>query len=393
MSGCSVDFPIYDITSIDSVRVALCGGGGAVKSGVPNAVEVYDTRGKGLVLAYRYDCERAAPTCIAAHPGEPILAVGVDHNLLILEIEKKQKLNKQVPTLKKVLQREVVKVTDKAEIVKCVTFCCFGEKLVTVGEDNGITIWEYPSMVRRWRITQHLSEVTQVTAHTMGEPEIVTSTRGSECFVWDVETGMQKAQLKFSGTVPNAKYRYRNIRYGCTGETFYSVIVPIAWSNKTSMSHLVKYDTATTPWSIIREFTIKGEPLSELAVSSNETFIATSSSNGHVYILDAHSLGLRRRVFEAHGLFVTGLCFTSSHTDDQFKLLSVSADRECKVHNPHLADPVRFLKAALLLLLFIGALYFLFKFLSSSDLLPHIDDFDADPIAEDHHTHSHHNEL
>ena len=67
-------------------------------------------------------------------------------------------------------------------------------------------------MVRRWRITQHLSEVTQVTAHTMGEPEIVTATRGSEYFVWDVETGMQKAQLKFSGTVPNAKYRYRNVR-------------------------------------------------------------------------------------------------------------------------------------------------------------------------------------
>ena len=71
-------------------------------------------------------------------------------------------------------------------------------------------------MVRRWRITQHLSEVTQVAAHTMGEPEIVTSTRGSECFVWDVETGMQKAQLKFSGTVPNAKYRYRNIRCSVT---------------------------------------------------------------------------------------------------------------------------------------------------------------------------------
>ena len=48
--------------------------------------EVYDTRGKGLVLSYRYDCERAAPTCIAAHPGEPVLAVGVDHNLLILEV-------------------------------------------------------------------------------------------------------------------------------------------------------------------------------------------------------------------------------------------------------------------------------------------------------------------
>ena len=65
-------------------------------------------------------------------------------------------------------------------------------------------------------------------------------------------------------------------------------------------------------------------------------------------------LQLRRRVFEAHGLFVTGLAFTSSHTDTQYKLLSVSADRECKVHNPHIADPIRFLKAAAVFLLFIG---------------------------------------
>jgi ABC-type spermidine/putrescine transport system permease subunit I len=46
MSGCSVDFPIYDITSVDSVRVALCGGGGVVKSGVPNAVVSFFYQGK-----------------------------------------------------------------------------------------------------------------------------------------------------------------------------------------------------------------------------------------------------------------------------------------------------------------------------------------------------------
>ena len=67
-------------------------------------------------------------------------------------------------------------------------------------------------MVRRWRIVQHLSEVTQVTAHTMGEPEIVTATRGSECIIWDVETGLQKQQLKYSGGIQGAKYRYRNIK-------------------------------------------------------------------------------------------------------------------------------------------------------------------------------------
>ena len=39
-----------------------------------------------------------------------------------------------------------------------------------------------------------------------------------------------------------------------------------------------------------------------------------------------------------------------------------------------------------------GAIYLIFSLLNSSGLLPHIDDFDTDPIAEDHQ-HSHHNEL
>ena len=48
--------------------------------------EVYDTKGSGMVLMYRYDCGTIAPTCIAAHPGDPVFAVGVDHKLLILEV-------------------------------------------------------------------------------------------------------------------------------------------------------------------------------------------------------------------------------------------------------------------------------------------------------------------
>ena len=42
-------------------------------------------------LKYRYDCDRVAPTCIASHPADPILAVGVDNNLLILEVNRSPK--------------------------------------------------------------------------------------------------------------------------------------------------------------------------------------------------------------------------------------------------------------------------------------------------------------
>ena len=80
-----------------------------------------------------------------------------------------------------------------------------------MGEEDNIPMFQFPSMVRRWRINQHLSEVTQVTGHSMGEPEIVTATRGSECFVWDVETGAQTGLLKYNGIV-GVKYRYRNIK-------------------------------------------------------------------------------------------------------------------------------------------------------------------------------------
>lgn len=176
MTSHVVQFPIYGITAIDQVRVALCGGGGAMKSGVPNLVvclqpycgfpcseaqppqEVYDTRGGAMSLTHRYDCDRVAPACIAAHPGEPILAVGLDHVLLILRVEKIRKTKGQdkVTELTKVVDRDVVRVTDKAEMIKGISFCCFGEKLVTVGEDMAVNIWEFPSMVRRWTITQHL---------------------------------------------------------------------------------------------------------------------------------------------------------------------------------------------------------------------------------------------
>lgn len=363
-----------------------------MKSGVPNVVEVYDTRGSGMVLQYRYDCGGIAPTCIASHPGDPVLAVGVDHKLIILQAEKKQKLDNKVPELTKVDERDAVQVTSKEEIIKSITFCCFGEKLVTVGEDNAVIIWEYPSLEKRWHITQHLSEVTQVTGHVMGDPEIVTATRSTECFVWDVESGKRKHQLKYAG-LEGVKYRYRNIRYGTGGSTFYAVVVPIAWS-RDSTSHLVKYDCED--WSVIREGKVVGEPLAELAVSPDENFVATASSNGHVYVFDSYSMGLRRCISEAHGLFVTGLCFTS-HTADQYQLLSISADRECKVHNPHLADPARYLKALVVLFLLLGVLYLAFTVLSAYDFLPHIDDLDQSKPSEYspeemHHKHSH-NEL
>eukprot|EP00116_Pleurobrachia_bachei_P009608 sb/3469870/ len=214
-----------------------------------------------MSLKYRYDCDRVAPTCISAHPADPILAVGVENNLLILEMEKQsQTLTKEIPALKKVLEREVVKTTQKGgEIIKAISFCCYGEKLVTVGEDKAVTIWEFPSMVKRWRITHHLSEVTQITSHPNGEPEIVTSTRGSECIVWDVETGQKVRQLQFTRGQEGVKYRFRNIRYGGTGDSFYAVILPVIWT-KQCTSHVVKYSTGAS-WEVVREARMRGEPL------------------------------------------------------------------------------------------------------------------------------------
>ena len=64
----------------------------------------------------------------------------------------------------------------------------------------------------------------------------------------------------------------------------------MAWS-RASTSHLVKYDSED--WSVICEGKVQGEPLAELAVSPDDTLIATASSNGHVYVFDSYSMGVR----------------------------------------------------------------------------------------------------
>ena len=92
------------------------------------------------------------------------------------------------------------------------------------------------------------------------------------------------------------------------------MVVPIAWS-RDSTSHLVKYDCED--WSVIREGKVVGEPLAELAVSPDENFVATASSNGHVYVFDSYSMGVSWSLFVYYNLvyydvvllFLLFICF------------------------------------------------------------------------------------
>ena len=79
-------------------------------------------------------------------------------------------------------------------------------------------------------------------------------------------------------------------RYGGTGESFYAVILPVIWT-KQCTSHVVKYNTGAS-WEVVREARMRGEPLAELAVSPDDTLLATASSNGHVFVYDTFSMGV-----------------------------------------------------------------------------------------------------
>ena len=52
----------------------------------------------------------------------------------------------------------------------------------------------------------------------------------------------------------------------------------------------MKYDTGS--WEAVKETSLRGEPLAELALSPDDSLVATASSNGHVYIYDSYSLGV-----------------------------------------------------------------------------------------------------
>lgn len=390
-SLCRIDFPIYACDVLDEKHVVVAGGGGASKTGVPNAVEILELEklGKKTEANPR---ERMSTGDIAAmnmsvfswgqgtsSSNHPILAIGLAGQCHLYSITKtspndksdannsslKQRRTNKVQNEKK----EVASQTDKFTFTllkkvdtdaskddplqKTVRISRDGNLLVTGGCDGHVTLWKFPSFEKCFSSHGHKGDVVDVDI-SPDSKEVVSVSRDGTATTWDSASGDKTSDLQslWNSHMTTRKYRFRCCRYGVVIDkpklyVLFTAHTPmrIGKNNKDSCC-LTKWcrkrkEGEDTPSGPLRPALLQhtgNEQISTLTLSRDGVFVGVGFMEGSVAIYIAFSLQCAKRVRNLHGIFVTSMTFVENTPSSQAitgkcdaALVSASVDNMCKL--------------------------------------------------------------
>ncbi|XP_076462540.1 guanine nucleotide-exchange factor SEC12-like [Babylonia areolata] len=400
------DFPLYTVQALGSTHFLVAGGGGQAKTGVPNAIEIFELKQRGdKVLASsicRHDTgSDAVMNCATFYDGRNhFLACGQEEKCHLYSVKYKvitpKKENQDSSDKGEVKQRKG-KAGDKTEdcnnatpngtkqltfdlqcltsvqtdfekdggFQKVVRFSADHTLVVTGGADGFLRVWKYPEMKMEFETHCHKNDIDDLDISPSGD-KIVTVSRDSTACVWNTKNGTSFCDLVWNN--PEAKhYRYRCCRYGLVENqkdkyNLYTVSIPITRSSSNPPPcYLIMWDRDT--FKIKKGVSAGTEVLSALAVSDDGIYLGVGSISGSVSVYISFSLQKLYQVKEAHSIFVTGVEFlpTSEATraivgPQDFNLISVSADNTIRLHQMPERGSVRVIwivLGAVLLILFL----------------------------------------
>ncbi|KAK6165624.1 hypothetical protein SNE40_022517 [Patella caerulea] len=374
--GCllaNTDFPVYCVRSLGDSHFLIAGGGGQAKTGVPNAIEVYELKlvdDKVIAASIcRHDTGLQAVMNCA-----PFLYDGRNHHLATgqddechiyslkykvtsldkskseensaqkrkKDVEEKEKKSDESSTKQiKFDVTEIKKFTtdfgDDAGFQKVVRYNDKKKILATGGADGHLRVWKYPDCTKNVEIKAHKNDIDDLDISPCGK-YIVTVSRDHTGCIWSAESGKKITDL----ILPKVEnYRFRSCRYGLSSSkkdkyNIYTIAIPARQSSKPLPCYLTSYSDKYT----VRKQSAAGtEILSSLAVSDDGVFIGLGTISGSVAVYISFSLQKLYCLKAAHSIFVTGLEFMPNSENCQaltggkdFTLLSVSADNTIKLH-------------------------------------------------------------
>ncbi|XP_029192521.2 LOW QUALITY PROTEIN: prolactin regulatory element-binding protein-like [Acropora millepora] len=360
----TTNFPLYAVNTLDREHFLIAGGGGSAKTGVPNAMNIYKLgrSGKNLkaTLIHNFEAGRRPIMNCAIHPTSNTLAVGMDNKCQILELDIKEETQnvekakgKSKIVTKEKTKKFVIKELQSAVTVsandadekdddigfqKVVRFTSDGNYIVTGGSDGHVKILKYPSLECTHDIKAHATDVDDLDVHPNSN-QFVTCSRDTTAYVWKLQEGKKQFQLHFSVNDQDNFFRIRACRFGCDEKKnvfLFTINVPAKFNRKSpSPSYLVKWDC--TKWLPQLSQVVGMEPLTQMAVSGNGVFLGVGTAEGDISVFIAWNLALLTTLKGVHNIFVTGLEFlpdsplVNDQLQNEFALLSISADNACKV--------------------------------------------------------------
>ncbi|XP_011433226.3 guanine nucleotide-exchange factor SEC12 [Magallana gigas] len=399
------DFPLYAVKALDERHFLVAGGGGAAKTGIANAIEVYEVKFlsdkavAGSICRHDTGTKSIMNGCNVYDGRNHIFAAGLDDECHIYSLkykvtspDKNEKGSNDVRQRKsgnensankeeeeegtKQIQFDIEEIkqikTDfhkESGFQKAVQFSRDHSILATGGSDGYLRVWKYPSMEKVFEVAAHKSDVDDIDISPDGQ-KIVTVSRDHCGFVWKSKDGSKIKDLNGP-----QEYRFRACRYGLIeGKkdkfNLYTISIPVKRSQKPQPCYLTLWDSES--------FRSKGnqetgtEVLSSLALSEDGVYAAVGTISGSVAVYISFSLKKLYYVKEAHSIFVTGLAFMPSSEAAQaitgsqdFTLLSISADNTIRLHQ---VAPRGSYSAALVVVLFICFITLIFWLISELGL-------------------------
>ncbi|RLN14259.1 hypothetical protein BBO99_00004861 [Phytophthora kernoviae] len=385
----------YPILGLSYARgfFAICGGGGSLKSGIKNTVDIYqlsDTDPTGFTKEISADTGLELASGVAfSHDGQ-LIAVSVSAGCWVYTLDLEAK------TMTLLVKFRTDFAAEEESSQTCARFV--GNSTILTGGEDGV--------VRVWRLNRDVSEPDKTvgTAKALAVPEkvdphakmetseqpklgdsainganmvtltreyrghtkrireidvdvshrnlVVSSSEDQSCHLWrltevspickfskDDALDIAFQRLPTKPPVGPRKHQFRCVRFANSGRRLYTVLTPargdsilIKWKPET----IAQENEDQWPW-VVEETAIAGDkPVASLCVSQDDRFVCAAAVSGEIKVFLASTLHLyKKKSTEQHTFAITGMSFVPS-ADKQAPhchLVSGGADKNLLRHD------------------------------------------------------------
>ncbi|KAJ0401060.1 hypothetical protein P43SY_005080 [Pythium insidiosum] len=391
-----VKYPIMGL-SYARGRLAICGGGGSLKSGIRNTV-LSDTDPNGFVKEITADTGKELASGVAfSHDGQ-LLAVSVNPSCWIY------KVNPEDKSLSLLIKFR----TDFADDESQQTSACFvgDETLLTGGQDGVVRVWrltqaassedkekgtasalfvadaddeateskhsaaaseetvENPklgdsvvhgdcvvTLVREYR--GHTKRIREIHVEPSHRNLVVSSSEDQSCHLWRLSESSAIYKLSKDDAIDEAyqrlslkpltgprKHQFRCVRFSNDGRALFTVLTPARGDTlllKWTPSTLTQTREAEWQWVLSAAIVAGDRPIASLCVSADDRFVSTGAVPGEVRVYLASDLRpYQKRSIGEHSFAITGMGFVPPVGGGDAKMLHVvtgSADKQLLRHD------------------------------------------------------------
>ncbi|TPX33104.1 hypothetical protein SmJEL517_g03917 [Synchytrium microbalum] len=338
-----VDFPVFSLAFADDDSTTRCklyvgGGGGPNKSGVKNAVVVYDVDPSELELRQAGDIQfsKQDDACmsldVVRQEDKTFVVAGVNASQELIQAGDNKNFRLYTRTAtdpdKTITQDTKTAVFELVNSVQTVTgkkaehyqrvarSSSDGSMLVTGTTDGKLHLWKFPSL------TEHRPSMTIneeiFDADFDSKSKWLVFVTPKQCQVISIEDGKVAFQISNPATSSGSPCEFRGCRFGRQDTAKYLYLIINEKSRKKSFVGQWRTDT----WEMVRKRQIGKKPVTAFTMSPDGEKMAVGISDLSVVVLSANSLNVQCRVLNAHSFPVTSVAFSP----DGGVLASGSAD-------------------------------------------------------------------